>query len=167
MVVASAVNHASTGTSTAEPQQEPTEPRPATNGISGSQARGIAEGGYASRHVASDHTTRADHRIVANTHSRQNNCATADPHITTDADRATKLQPGPPRSSIAWVIGGEDLNPWPDLSPVSNSDLYDIENHAVEVQEHTRTETDIEAVVAVKRWPNHNPLADRSKALHQ
>jgi len=102
------------------------------------------------RHVASDHTTRADHRIVANTHARQNNCATADPHITTDADRATKLQSGPPRSSIAWVIGGEDLNPWPDLSPVSNSDLYDIENHAVEVQEHTRTETDIEAVVAVK-----------------
>src|SRR6516164_9030303 len=65
------------------------------------------------RHVASDHTTRADHRIIA------------------------------------------------------NSDLYDIENHAVEVQEHTRTETDIEAVVAVKRWPNHSALADCSKALQQ
>src|SRR5690349_12475179 len=118
MVLTSAVDHASAGPAV-RPQQEPAEPRPGTNGVSGSQARRIAEGSYAIRHVASDHTTRADHRIVANAHARKNNCATADPHITPDADRATKLQPGPPRISIAWVIGGEDLNPWPDLSPVS------------------------------------------------
>jgi hypothetical protein len=50
-----------------------------------------------------------------------------------------------------WVIGGEDLNPWPDPRLFTNDDLYDIEDHAVEVQEHTRTETDVEALVAVKR----------------
>jgi len=65
------------------------------------------------------------------------------------------------------VVGGEDLNPWPDLRSVTNSDLYDIEDHAVEVQEHTGTKTNIEAVVAVKRWPNHSALADRSEALRQ
>jgi hypothetical protein len=38
------------------------------------------------------------------------------------------------------VVGGEDLNPWPDLRFFTNSDLNDIEDHAVEVQEHTRAE---------------------------
>jgi len=65
------------------------------------------------------------------------------------------------------VVGGEDLNPWPDLGLVTNSDLYDIEDHAVEVQEHIRTETYIESIVAVKRWPNHSALADRSEAFQQ
>ena len=133
----------------------------------GSQARRIAEGSNASRNVASDHTTRADQRIVANSHARQDNCAASDPDATPDADRATKFQPAGPLSRIAWVIGGEDLNPWPDLRLVTNSDLYDIEDHAVEVQEHTRTETNIEAVVAVKRWPNHSALADCTEAFQQ
>src|ERR1700720_1222800 len=133
----------------------------------GSEARRIAEGSNARGHVASDNTTRTDHCVIANSDARQHYCAAPDPYVTPDADRATKLQPEGPLSCIAWVVGGEDLSPWPDLGLVTNSDLYDIEGHAVEVQEHIRTETYIEAVVAVKRWPNHSALANRSEAFQQ
>src|SRR5215469_13637678 len=143
------------------------EPKLATNGISCSQAGRIAHGCSASRHVANDHTACADQRILADTHARQDYRTAPDPHITPDADRATKLQPGGPVNRIARMIGGEDLNPWPYLRLFTNDDLYDIEDHAVEIQEHTRTETDVEAVVAVKGWPDHRTFADRSEALQQ
>jgi hypothetical protein len=45
------------------------------------------------------------------------------------------------------VIGRKDLNPWADLRLVANRDLHDIEDDAVEIQEHAGTETDVEAVV--------------------
>jgi hypothetical protein len=82
-------------------------------------------------------------------------------------DWATKLQPGGPLGCIPWVIGRKDLNPWADLRFVANRDLHDVEDNAVEVQEHARTETDVEAVVAVKRRPNHGTLANRSEASQQ
>src|SRR5215469_9510591 len=97
-------------------------------------ARRIAEGPNASGHVTSDHTTRADQGVVADRHARQDNRATADPHVMPDTDRTTKLQPGGSCRRVAWVIGCEDLNPWPDLRFITNDDLHDIEDHAVEVQ---------------------------------
>jgi hypothetical protein len=102
------------------------KPKPATNGISCSQAGRIAHGCDASRHVASDHTACADQRIVADTHARQDYRTAPDPYITPDADRATKLQSGGPVNRIAWVIGGKDLNPWSDLRLLTNDDLYDM-----------------------------------------
>src|SRR4029077_16037004 len=132
-----------------------------------SEARRIAEGSNASGHVASDNTPRAAHCVFVHSDARQENWTRPAPYVSPDADRATKLRPGGPLSRIPWVVGGEDLNPWPDLGLVTNSDLYDIGCLAVEVQKHIRPELYLKAVVAVKRWPNHSALADRSEAFQQ
>jgi hypothetical protein len=42
------------------------------------------------------------------------------------------------------VIGRKDLNPWADLRLVANRNLHDIEHDAAKIQEHARTETDVE-----------------------
>jgi hypothetical protein len=54
------------------------------------------------------------------------------------------------------VIGRKNLNPWADLRLVANRNLHDIDDDAVEIQEHARTETDIEAIIAVKRRRTRN-----------
>src|ERR1700730_11967475 len=133
----------------------------------GSYARRIAEGCGARGQVAGNHTTGAYQGIVTDGHARQDDRAAADPDIAPDVDWATKLQPGGPPSCIAWVIGREDLNPWTDLRFVANGDLHDVEDNAVEVQEHACTENDVDAVVAVKRRPNTGTLANRSEAVEQ
>src|SRR4051812_9486597 len=94
-------------------------------------------------------------------------CAAPNPDIATYVDWATKLQPRGPSSCIAWVIGREDLNPWTDLGFVADRGLHDVEYNAVRVQEHAHAESDVEAVVAVKRWPNDGTLANGSETFQQ
>ena len=133
----------------------------------GPHARRVAEGGGADGHVMGDHTTRPYQRVVADGHARQYDRAAPDPDITPDMDRATKFQAGSPTSRVAWVIGRKDLNARPDLRLVSNGDLHHVEDDAVEVQEHAHTETNVEAVVAVKRRPDYSAVPDRGEAFQQ
>src|SRR5580704_5420886 len=91
-----------------------------------SHARRVAESRGASRHVAGNHTTGAYQSIVTYRHAWQNDRAAPYPDVAPDVDWATKLQPGGPPSSIARVIGREDLNPWADLRFVADGDLHDV-----------------------------------------
>jgi len=70
-------------------------------------------------------------------------------------DRAPEFKTRGSDARLARMIGGKDLNPWPDLGVVADRDLDDIQNDAVEVEEYAGTETDIETVIAVK-WRSDN-----------
>jgi hypothetical protein len=83
--------------------------------------------------------------IITDGYAWQDYRAAPDPDIAPYVDWAAKLQPGGPPSCIAWVIGREDLNPWADLRLVLNRNLHDVEDDAVEMQEHARTEPDAAA----------------------
>ena len=65
------------------------------------------------------------------------------------------------------MIGGVDLRRGSDLGAVADRDFDDVEDHAIEVEEHAVAEADIVAVVAKERRPDHRILADISKALRQ
>jgi hypothetical protein len=65
------------------------------------------------------------------------------------------------------VIGGKDLNSWPDLRLITDVDRHRVEDDAVEVQEDTRAQPNVEAVITVKRWTNDGALADFSEAFQQ
>jgi hypothetical protein len=55
-------------------------------------ARRVAESGKPGRHVTGDHATGADHSSLTDADARQDNRATANPDIATDADGATEFQ---------------------------------------------------------------------------
>src|SRR5204863_6758669 len=82
-------------------------------------------------------------------------------------DRTAELQTRAPLHWIAWVVGREYLHPWPDLRALADRDLHHVEDHAVEIQEHVRAQTDVEAVVAVERRSDYSALADSGEAFQQ
>jgi len=51
------------------------------------------------------------------------------------------------------VIGRKDLNSRSDLRLVTDRDLHYVEDHAVEIQEHARAQTDVETIIAIERRP--------------
>ncbi len=59
------------------------------------------------------------------------------------------------------MIGRQDLHGGADLRAVADADRDDIEDHTVEVEKDAGAEADVEAVVAVKRRPDHRTVADR------
>jgi hypothetical protein len=63
------------------------------------------------------------------------------------------------------MIRRKDLNCRTDLRFVADADRDNVEDHAIEVQENAGAETDVKAVVAMKWWPDHGPLADRGEAF--
>jgi hypothetical protein len=133
----------------------------------GSHPCRIAKGYSTGRNVAGDHATRTDQRIVADAHTRQDDGAAADPDITANANGTAKLQSGGPPRRIAWMISRKDLDGRTDLRFVADADRDDVEDHAIEVQENTGAETDVEAIIAMKWWPDHGPLTDRGEAFQQ
>jgi hypothetical protein len=65
------------------------------------------------------------------------------------------------------MVGGVDLDCWPDLRPVTDRHFDHVEDHAVEVEEHARADRDIEPVVAEERRPDFGVLADTAQPLEQ
>ena len=108
----------------------------------------------------SDHTTRADHGIIPYGHTRQNNRATADPHILTDMDRAPKLDARPAKRWITWMVCRIYLGCWANLGSRSDSHGNDIKHNAIEIQKHVRPDPDIVAVVAIKRRSDDHVISD-------
>src|SRR6516225_1859959 len=136
-------------------------------GCRGIRACRIAKGSSPGRHITSDHAACADQRIITDGHARQDDGACSDPGVAPNADRAAKLQPGGAPRRVAWMVGRQDLHPRPDLRAVADGDLHNIEDHAVEVQEHASTEANVETVVAMKWRPDHRAVSDFGEAFHQ
>ena len=65
------------------------------------------------------------------------------------------------------MIGGIDLHRRADLRSVADGHLDDIEDDAVEIEEHTRSQPNVEAVVAEEWWTNFRALADAPKPFPQ
>jgi hypothetical protein len=127
----------------------------------------IAEGDSPGGNVARDYAPCTDQGIVADAHTRKDDSAAADPDIASDPDGTTELQTGGPLCRIARMSRGEDLHRRPDLCLFADADRDNVENHAVEIEEDSRTETDVEAVVAMKRRPDHRILTDGGEAFRQ
>ena len=115
------------------------------NAYSYPNPRRIAECSAAGRYVACHHAAGTDHSIVANAHTRQDDRAAADPDIAPNMHRPPELEPGLTLISFSRVIGGKYLHPRANLRAITDTDRNDIKDHAVEVEEYTFTQKDIEA----------------------
>src|SRR5438270_655770 len=136
-------------------------------GCRGLHACRIAEGGSPGRHITGDHAAGADQRIIANGNARQDDRSRSDPNVAPDADRPAKLQAGGSPRRVARMVGRKDLHPRPDLRAVSDGDLHDIEDHAVEVQKHASTEANVEAEVAMEWRPDNGAVSDSGEAFDE
>jgi hypothetical protein len=67
--------------------------------------------------------------------------------------------------SRGWSVA--NLRGRANLRSIAYGDGDDIEDHAVEVEKDPSAERDIEAVIAMKRRPDHGTLADKGEAFHQ
>ena len=98
-------------------------------------------------------------------HAGQDDRPRPDPDVAPDTDWAPKFDTGSSQRRVARMVGREDLHPRPDLSEITNGDLDHVRDHAVEVQKHAHAQADVEALVAVKRWPDHRALPDGGEAF--
>lgn len=127
----------------------------------------IANHGLSSGHIARDHASCPHHGFVTNRHARQDERSAPNPDISADVDRASEFQSSLARCRIARMVGGQDLNSRPNLGPVANADLDNIQDDAVEVQENSGAKGDVEPVVAVERRSYAGPVTDAREALAQ
>jgi hypothetical protein len=77
------------------------------------------------------------------------------------------LTAGSPTLRIELVGGREQLDVGPDLRVGPDGDGRRVEEHGAEVDECTVADADVIAVVAVKRRPDPNPIADRAQQFVQ
>lgn len=104
----------------------------------------------ARRDVARDYAARANDRMIANGHAREDDRATANPYVLSNADRSPELQPRLPLLGVIRMIGGIDLHSRPNCGPIADRHLCHVEDDAVEVHIGVGSDTDVEAVIAVK-----------------
>ena len=81
---------------------------------------GIAEGGNANRHIASDYAPRSDQSIVANRHSRQNDSAGANPDIASNLDWRPNSKPDARSAGFRGWSAVRICTPRPILHSVAN-----------------------------------------------
>ena len=65
------------------------------------------------------------------------------------------------------MVGGIDLRRGSNLGAIADADLDDIQDDAVEVEEHTVAETDVITIVTKERRPDHDISANMSQTLGQ
>ncbi len=65
------------------------------------------------------------------------------------------------------MVGGIDLHRGSNLGAIADADLDDIQDDAVEVEEHTVAETNVITIVTKERWPDHDIRANMSQTLGQ
>ena len=74
-------------------------------------------------------------------------------------------RPFAPGFGVARMVGGVDLHRRSDLGAVADADFDDVEDDAVEIQEHAVAETDVVAKVAKERRPDHGAGADMGETF--
>src|SRR3984957_10735518 len=96
----------------------------------------IAGGGLARPYIPRHHAARADHGAVADGDAGQDDGAATDPDVGTDPHRAAEFETAGPCCGVARMVGGVDLYRGSDLGALADRDLNDIQDYAIEVQEH-------------------------------
>jgi hypothetical protein len=81
--------------------------------------------------------------------------------------RTAEFEAGTARFDIARMVGGINLHRGSDLGAVADRNIDDIQDDAVEIEEHLVAEADIVAVVAKERRTDNNALADIAEMLRQ
>src|SRR5665213_3257382 len=107
----------------------------------------------------------ADHGPVTDRDAGQDDGAAADPDVGADPHRTAEFDAAPPRHGIARMVCGINLHRGSDLGAITDHNFNDIEDDAVEIKEHAVAETDVVAVVAEKRRPDHGAAADMGETL--
>ena len=130
-------------------------------------ARRIAEHGRTGGYVAGHDAAGADDRVVGNADTGQDDGARADPYVATDPDRPARLQTTGTLVRVAGMVCSQYLHARTDLGQVTDDDFDDIENDAVEVQEYSCAEADVEAVVTMERRADDGAFADLAQAFLQ
>src|SRR5690349_14784923 len=128
---------------------------------------GIAHHCCARWNVACNDAPSADDRIIADRDARQDDRASADPHVSPDFDSSAELEAASSPLRVARVVGGIDLHGGTDLRCVADADVDHIENDAVEVQKYSRAEADVETVITEEGRPNLRAVPDCAQTLDQ
>lgn len=95
----------------------------------------------------------------------RNDGAAADPDVAADPHLASEFEAAGPGFGVARMVGGIDLHRGSDLGAVADRYLDNVEDHAIEVQEHAIAETDIITKVAKEWRPDHGAGADISETF--
>lgn len=65
------------------------------------------------------------------------------------------------------MVGSVELHGRPHLRAIADVHFADIQNHAIEVEEHARAQTDVVPVIALKRRPDHPARTHLGQPLDQ
>ena len=96
-------------------------------------ARWIARNDFGRRDVMGHDAACADDAAVADGYARKNDRAASDPHIVSDADRASIFQTGSPYVRLKWMGRGVDLHGRSHLEIVPDLDRRAVKKYAVEL----------------------------------
>lgn len=125
----------------------------------------IAGSGLARPDIPCHDTARPDHGPVADGDAGQDDGAATDPDVGADPHRAAEFETAGPCCGVARMVGRVDLDRGSDLGALADRDLNDIQDHAIEVQEHAIAEANIVAEVAKERRADHGAGTDMSQTF--
>lgn len=100
-------------------------------------------------------------------HARKDDRATPNPNIFPDKNRLSRSDVLAPQSWIPRVIRCKNLHTRTDYRVSPDVDGRGIEDNAVEVQERSLTDVEIEPRIAEERHPDIHSLADKSETLDE
>ena len=101
----------------------------------------IAYRQYAFWNVARDHAAGTDHGPSADANACEDQCTAADPHVVTYLHRLAAFLPSA-QGCVERMHGSEDLNARPEQSEITDANGANIQNDAVEIEEHPMAQRD-------------------------
>src|SRR5688572_31838282 len=110
----------------------------------------IACGETVGRHIPRDDAAGADHGAGPDPHAGEDECAAPDPHVGANLDRLPVLLT-PALLRVHRVERRQNLHAWAKERVITDAHEADVEDDAVEVEEHALAEIDVRAVVAEER----------------
>ena len=121
-------------------------------------------GEHAVRNVARHHAAGSDDRARSDTYSGEDDRAAADPHVSADVNRLTEFFAAPlfGVQGMHWRV---DLHRRAKQCVVTDAHVAHIQNHAIEIEEHTLAQLDVDAVVAKERRLHPHGVSTCAKQL--
>lgn len=122
--------------------------------------RGISARGDARGHIAGNHASRTDHRIISNRNARENNGTATNPDVASDGDGTSEFSTSGAQDRVSRMVRRVYLHSRANLRSGTDGNRGNIKNHAIEVEEYSGAEPNVITIVAVKRRPNDHAITN-------
>lgn len=126
---------------------------------------GIAADHHVIRHVLCDHGTGGDDDVVPDGDAGIDDGTSADPDVVTDGDGFAGLDAAVPLMGIDRVCGGIDMDAGGDEAVVSDTDLTDIKEDAVEVRVEIFSDINVGAVITAEARFDEKLVSGRTEEI--